>query len=128
MLDFGLQKYQDFKGFLDEYFSGEISKDEILEILEILRLRYERQHTELFDYLERDPEFYRENSTWIETLRDAAVRFEEAREAIEETILEDGTDIEDALDSFKEGNRLLNDVSFDLEETVERANIRGYHM
>jgi DNA replication initiation complex subunit (GINS family) len=125
-LDFGLQKYQDFKGYLDEYFRGEISKDEILEILDILRERYERQHTDLLEWLERDADFYRENATWIETLRDAANRFEEARDSIEETILEDGDDIEDALETFKEGNRLLLEVSFELEETVERANIRGY--
>ena len=128
MLDFGLQKYQDFKGYLDEYFNGDISKEEILEILEILRDRYERQHVDLFEWLERDPVFYSENASWIELLRDATLRFEEARDVIEETILEDGDDVEDALESFREGNRILNQVSLDLEETTERANIRGYHM
>ncbi len=128
MLDFGLQKYQDFKGFLDDYFSGKISKEEILDILDFLRERYEKQHSELFEPLDRDPVFYQENASWIETLREAAQRFEEARDVIEETILDDGDDIDDALESFKEGNRLLNQVYLDLEETVERANIRGYHL
>lgn len=128
MLDFGLQKYQDFKGYLDEYFNGDISKEEILEILEILRDRYERQHSDLFEYLERDADFYAQNANWIEQLREAATRFEEARDVIEETILDDGDDVEDALETFREGNRILNQVSLDLEETVERANIRGYHM
>lgn len=128
MLDFGLQKYQDFKGYLDEYFNGEISKDEILEILEILRERYDRQHTDLLEYLERDKVFYQENKAWIEQLREATIRFEEARDVIEEIILDDGDDIEEALETFKEGNRILNQVAFDLEETVERANIRGYTM
>jgi exonuclease VII small subunit len=126
VLDFGLQKYQDFKGYLDEYFRGEISKDEILEILEILRERYERQHTDLLEWLERDPVFYKENLPWISTLREACFRFEEARDVIEETLLEDGDDIDEALEAFKEGNRLLNEVAADLEETVERTNIRGY--
>lgn len=128
MSDFLLQKYQDFKGYLDEYFTGEISKDEILEILDTLRQRYERQHTELFEYLEGDKVFYEQNQTWIETLREAAIRFEEARDTIEEIIIDDGDDVEDALESFKEGNRLLNSVALDLEESVERSNIRGYEL
>lgn len=128
MLDFGLQKYQDFKGFFDDYFSGKRSREEILDILDYLREKYDRQHRELLEPLDRDPDFYRENADWIETLREAVQRFEEARDVIEEIILEDGDDIEEALDSFREGNRLLNQVYVDLEETVERTNIRGYTM
>jgi hypothetical protein len=116
----------DFKGYLDEYFNGEISKDEMLEILAMIREKYERQHSELFEFLEGNTVFYQENQSWIEVLREAVIRFEEAREVIEETILEDGVDVEDALETFKEGNRLLNQVALDLEESVERANIRGY--
>lgn len=128
MLDFGLQKYQDFKGYLDEYFTGEITKEEILEILETLRLRYERQHTDLFEWLERDTTFYNENLDWISVLREATSRFEEARDDIEDVIMEDGEDVEEALDSFREGNRLLNQVSDELEDSLERSNIRGYTM
>ncbi len=128
MLDFGLRKYQDFKGYLDEYFNGEITKEEILEILETLRLRYERQHSDLFEWLERDPVFHDENLDWISVLREATSRFEEARDEIEEVILEDGDDVEEALDSFREGNRLLNQVGDELEDSLERSNIRGYEM
>lgn len=127
-MDFGLQKYQDFKAFFDDYFHGKRSREEILDILDFLREKYERQHQALMDWLERDPIFYQENADWIEVLREAVQRFEEARDEIEEIILDDGDDIDEALDSFKEGNRLLNKVYFELEETVERANIRGYTM
>lgn len=125
MLDYNLTKYRDFKGFLDEYLQGQISKDEILEILEILRDRYETQHTALFEHLEKDPDFHRENLSWINKLKRAADCFEDARDTIEDLILDDSDDLEEALETFKEGNRLLNEVSLDLEEALERHTVLG---
>lgn len=124
MLSHNLKKYNDFKACLEEYFRGEMDKEDILHFLEGVRIRYEEQHTALLVPLDRDNAFYRENRDWIEVLRDAVSHFEEARDAIEEAILEDRDDISEALEIFREGNRLLMEVDLDLEEMVERTTYR----
>lgn len=117
-----LQKYLDFKGYVDEYLQGIIDKDEILEILEILRRRYDRQHSALLDPLEHNPKFYEENKSWIDPLREAAIKFEEARDTIEDAILHDDDDpISEALEVFKEGNRLLIETSMDIDDMLEHV-------
>lgn len=124
MLDHNLKKYRDFKGYLDEYFRGDLDKDDILHFLEEVRIRYEKQHAALLAPLDKDQAFYSENQEWIEVLRDAVEHFEEARDAIEDAILEGRDDIEEALEIFREGNRILLEVNMDLEEMVERTTYR----
>lgn len=124
MLSHNLKKYNDFKACLDEYFRGDMDKEDVLHYLETVRRRYDKEHTKVLENLERDHVFYRDNKDWIETLRDAFVNFEEARDMIEEAIREDSDDINDALSMFREGNVLMNEVGLDLEEMVERTDFR----
>ena len=124
MLSHNLKKYNDFKACLDEYFRGDMDKEDVLHYLETVRRRYDKEHTTVLENLERDNVFYRDNKDWIETLRDAFVNFEEARDMIEEAIREDSDDINDALSMFREGNVLMNEVGLDLEEMVERTDFR----
>lgn len=124
MLDHNLKKYRDFKGCLDEYFRGDMDKEDVLHFLEEVRARHEKQHAALLTPLDENNEFYDENREWVETLRDAVAHFEEARDAIEDAILEDRDDIDEALEIFREGNRLLLEVNIDLEEMVERTTYR----
>ncbi len=124
MLSHNLKKYNDFKACLDEYFRGDMDKEDVLHYLETVRRRYDKEHTTVLENLERDNVFYQDNKDWIETLRDAFVNFEEARDMIEEAIREDSDDINDALSMFREGNVLMNEVGLDLEEMVERTDFR----
>ncbi len=124
MLDHNLKKYRDFKNCLDEYFRGDLDKEDILHFLEEVRIRYEKHHAAILAPLDKDKTFYSENREWIEILRDAVAHFEEARDAIEDAILEDRDDIEEALEIFREGNKMLLEVNMDLEEMVERTT---YH-
>ncbi len=123
MLDHNLKKYRDFKNCLDEYFRGEMDKEDVLHFLESVRIRYEQQHSALLEPLDKNS-FYYENKEWIEILREAIEHFEEARDSIEEAILDDRDDIDEALSIFREGNRLLLQVNMELEEMVERTS---YH-
>lgn len=117
-----LQKYIDFKRYIDDYLNGEIDKNEILELLEILRRRYDRQHSALLEPLERDLNFYKKNQHWIDPLREAAIHFEDARDIIEEAIVHDEEEgIDEALEIFKEGNILLNDTMADLDDMLEQS-------
>ena len=100
-----------------------MDKEDVLHFLETVRIRYEKQHSALLEPLD-DNSFYYENKEWIEILRDAIEHFEEARDSIEEAILEDRDDIDEALSIFREGNRLLLQVNIELEEMVERTT---YH-
>ena len=100
-----------------------MDKEEVLHFLETVRLRYEQQHTALLEPLDENS-FYYENKEWIEILREAVEHFEEARDSIEDAILDDRHDIEEALALFREGNRMLLQVNMDLEEMVERSTYR----
>ena len=124
MLDHNLKKYTDFKNCLEEYFRGEMDKDDILHYLESVQQRYDKEHATLLENLERNQTFYLDNKDWIETLRDAFANFEEARDIIEDAIREGSDDISEALTIFREGNVLMNEVGMDLEEMVERTDFR----
>lgn len=128
MLDAHLTKYHDFKACVEKYFNEEVSKDEMLDFLEFLRTHYEEQHSAILDHVTRNKTFHQENRTWIATLREAIQRFENARDAIEEIILDDSDDIDEALELFKEGNQMLCQVDMELDEQVERTSFRGFEL
>lgn len=126
MLDYQLEKYRDFKGYIDEYLNAEIPQEEILSILGSLEVLWEYRHAALFKNLESDPVLLQEQASLIKMLRSATKCFEDARDAVEEAIIEDRLDeIDEALEVFKEGNRLLMKAHYQLEEHLERGGFSG---
>lgn len=127
MLDLHLEKFQDFKDYIDGYLNEEYPKEEILLNLQQLAERYETQHAAVLRELEKDPEIVREHKAWIAKLRSAFNCFEDARDDVEEAIEDDNLElIEEALLTFKDGNKLLMEVHYELEELIERDSFGGH--
>lgn len=127
MFDLQLEKFQDFKDYIDGYLNEEYPKEEILLNLRELGDLYERQHSAVLTELEKDKELVKEHKAWIAKLRTAFSCFEDARDDVEEAIEDDNMDLlEEAFMTFKDGNKLLLEVHYELEELIERRSFGGH--
>lgn len=120
-----LEKFEDFKGLIDEYLAGELSQEDTLTLLEGLRVQYAEQEKDVLSGFNRAPQLKLEYSDIVKKLTEACKLFESARAGVEEAVAEERhDDFESHYEDFREGNRLLLEANVDLEEILEQNQMR----
>ena len=130
MLDQKLFRYKEFTIPFIVYREGELSREDFLQLVKELQEIQNKQHDSLLDslaenvYLQRDnPDIYEGLKEVIELFDLALVITEQALNGPEE---EEDDLFDEAMAIFKNGNLILADCYYELEEISERSNFQGH--
>lgn len=120
-----LFRYREFSIPFAAYRGGDLSRDDFLEIILELRDIQNEQHTALLEQIEADTFLKEAHSEIYESLLEITTLFDEAIDITEDALtgdLEFEEELfEEALETFRNGNLMLSDAFYDLDEIWERS-------
>lgn len=124
-----LFRYKEFCLPFVVYRAGELTRDDLLEIILELKDIQNEQHDALIDQLDND-DFLQENHERLSlALEEVIAHFDEAIEialqGLRGPVDEEDDHFEDAMETFKKGNIILADAFYDMDEMWERTAADG---
>ncbi len=121
-----MPKYDQFATIIEAYKTDVIDDHDLEELLTILHEQYQEQHPEVLKLLRLDRDLMTNHRQIYVNVQKASANFEAALELADQASRDGNIELlDDALETFREGNVLLNDAVYEFEELMERSEVIG---